>query len=109
MSLACDDFSPPTKRTTYESPPLDEVNAITRAAINAQLRNALAHRFQIAWIAERESTNMDVNAGFGSAVSKPREPVRVVGGLAYFEHVSIVFHGIRSWGGWLFDTSGRTG
>lgn len=48
---------------------------------------------------------MDVNAGFGSAVSKPREPVRVVGGLPYFENVSIVFHGIRPSGGMNYLTA----
>jgi hypothetical protein len=75
---------------------LDEVDAIARPIVNSQLGQIIADRPDITSVAEREATDSNVDAGFGDAVTQTGEPLRVLDGLADFDHCETVSHGIRT-------------
>src|SRR4051794_36224005 len=65
---------------------LREIHSIARAIIDAQFANSAAHRFGVAWVAERHSADADKNFVSRGTVPQPFEPPLKFERLSDFHH-----------------------
>jgi hypothetical protein len=68
---------------------LREVDAVPRPDVHPQFGDPFTDRLHVTEVAERQPPNADVDAHFGRAISQATKPLRVLGGLADFEHASL--------------------
>src|SRR5258708_27283656 len=63
------------------------IDPVSGAVVDTKLADALAHRHDVAGIAERQAANPTGDLGLGASVSQAREPFREGPGLANFNHL----------------------